>query len=773
MNCEHCGAKNKDKYSTFCCMGCEIAYKIINKLDLNKYYEYCKIIYNKMPMKVHAVENQLNYNPHIKSEDSKHRINLIVEGIHCGSCVWLIENTLKKQDGVLNARLNMSTRRLVIEWNGEKKQIKKLIDIIEKLGYKLIPYDELVSEEERKTKEHFLLKCIAVSGFASMSIMMISLGVWAGNLDESLGPYVRELMHWLSTIIAIPAILYSGIPFYKSAWSAIKAKRSNMDVPITIAIIVSALISLQQIYLGGAYTYYDAAVSLVFFLLIGRYLDIRARNKASERAQNIILSQVRSVTLCDGDKLKLVSLKKAKEGYIAFVAVGEKIPVDGVVVDGDSEVDNSLITGETIPSKITIGSNVNAGTINLINPLKIRITKLGDNTVLAEMIKLMEVAEQGKAKYVKIADRVSSYYTPIVLTLSAITFLLWMYLGANFNDALLYAVSVLIITCPCALGLAVPVVQVIASSKLMSKGVLIKSADALEKLAEIDLVVFDKTGTLTLGKPQWINKKDFTPQEIKIISSIASHSKHPLSQAVYNNSLKMLEMHVEEVRGMGLEAVSGTRKYKLGNRKFCEVEHEILDDKIEMWFRSSKNSAKRIILEDKLKDDALELVTWFKNLKMQPIMLSGDRRYVVSQMAAKVGITSYKAEVRPVDKYHYLEDLAKQEHKVLMVGDGLNDSAALKAAHVSISPASAIDIAQTNSDIVIQGDKLWPVKESYLVAKFANKLVKQNFALSLFYNLVTIPIAMGGLATPILAAVVMSLSSIMVVANSMRLNGRG
>lgn len=721
-------------------------------------------------MKVHAVENHLNYNPHIKSADSKHRINLIVEGIHCGSCVWLIENTLRKQENVLNARLNMSTRRLVIEWQGDKKQIKKLIDIIEKLGYKLIPYDELVSEQDRKDKEHFLLKCIAVSGFASMSIMMISLGVWAGNLDESLGPYVRELMHWLSTIIAIPAIIYSGIPFYKSAWRAIMARRSNMDVPISIAIIVSTLISLQQIFLQGAYTYYDAAVSLVFFLLIGRYLDIRARNKASERAHNIILSQVRSVTLCVGDKLKLVDLKKAKEGDIAFVAVGEKIPVDGILIEGESEVDNSLITGETIPNKIRVGDSVNAGTINLINPIRIRITKLGDNTVLAEMIKLMEIAEQGKAKYVKIADKVSSFYTPIVLTLSTITFAVWMYFGEEFNTALLYAVSVLIITCPCALGLAVPVVQVIASSKLMAKGILIKSADALEKLSEIDLVVFDKTGTLTLGKPQWINKSDFTPAEIKIISSIASHSKHPLSQAVYDNSIPQLKLRIEEVRGMGLEALNGTRKYKLGNRKFCEVDHEVLDDKIEMWFRQSKKEAKRLILEDRVKEDAGELVNWLKSIKMQPIMLSGDRRYVVSQIAAKLSIVSYKAEVRPVDKYHYLEDLSKQGHKVLMVGDGLNDSAALKAAHVSISPASAIDIAQTNSDIVIQGNKLWPVKESYLVAKFANKLVKQNFALSLFYNLVTIPIAMAGLATPILAAIIMSLSSIMVVGNSLRLN---
>jgi len=723
-------------------------------------------------MKVHSVENQLNYTTHVKTFDDRNRINLIVEGIHCGSCVWLIENTLKKQEGVLNARLNMSSRRLVIEWQGEKKQVKKLVDIIEKLGYKLIPYDEQTSESERKATEYFLLKCIAVSGFASMSIMMISLGVWAGNIDQSLGPYVREFMHWLSTIIAVPAIMYSGIPFFKSAWRALKASRSNMDIPISIAIIVSTLISLHQIYIQGEYTYYDAAVSLVFFLLIGRYLDLRARNKASERAQNIILSQVRSVTLIQGNKLKLVEIKKAKAGDIAFVAVGEKIPVDGIVTEGESEIDNSLITGETVPFSIKVGDYVNAGTINLNNPIKIRITKVGDNTTLAEIIKLIEVAEQGKAKYVRFADKIASYYTSIVLALSSITLATWLYLGADLNAALLYAVSVLIITCPCALGLAVPVVQVIASSRLMAKGILIKTPDALEKLSEVDTVVFDKTGTLTLGKPVWINKVDFTAQEIKLISSIASHSKHPLSQAVFDNNLKLLSVHAEEVRGMGLEATYGNKKYRLGNRKFCEVEHEVLDDKIEIWFRSSKQKAKRIILEDILKDDASRLVTWFKNLKMQPIILSGDRRYVVSQVAAKVGITSYKSEVRPVDKFHYLEDLARQEHKVLMVGDGLNDSAALKAAHVSISPASAIDIAQTSSDIVIQGNKLWPVREAYNVAHFANKLVVQNFALSFIYNALTIPVAMAGFATPILAAIVMSLSSIMVIGNSMRLTFR-
>lgn len=773
MICLHCKEPCVSITDSFCCKGCEVAHSIISKFDLGKYYEYCKNIYDKRPMKVEQIENQLEYLEYVSAEDKENRINLLVEGIHCGSCVWLIESTLRKQEGVTLAHVNLSTRRLVLKWKGKKSDVELLVKVVQDLGYKLIPFEVDVVEIENKKKEVELIKAIAVSGVATLSIMMLVMGIWAGNSDNSLGVGTRELLHWIAGLIAVPAILYSGQHFFRSAYQALNANRTNMDVPISLGIIAATLLSIQQTLLSSQYTYYDAAVSLIFFLLIGRYLDIKARNKARERAQNMVLSQAKSITLIDDGKMKLVPIKRAVAGDIAFVAVGEKIAADGIIIEGSSEVDNSLITGETIPTAVKVGDFVNAGTLNLNTPLKIRITKVGENTTLAEIIKLVETAEQGRANYSRIADRVASVYTPVVLLLSWVTLMLWMYFGSDLSTGIESAVAVLIVTCPCALGLAVPVVQVIATSRLMSKGVLVKSADALEKLSEIDSVVLDKTGTLTMGKPAWVNREDFTDDEIKIVCSIASHSKHPLSLAItkgFND--KPLKIEVDELKGQGLACRYKSYNIKLGSRKFCEVTDDAKDDHLELWFKFGAKKLKRLIFKDELKADAKDMIKWMGKKMFQTYLLSGDRKFVVARVASKLGISNFKSEVTPKEKYKYLDDLAKVGHKVLMVGDGLNDAAALKKAHVSMSPSTAIDVAQTNADIVFQGEKLLPVKEAYETAKIASKLIMQNFVISFAYNAITIPLAMLGYLNPIIAAIVMSASSLMVVGNSMRLNIR-
>lgn len=716
-------------------------------------------------------ENHLDYKEFINKSGDTCRINLIVEGIHCGSCVWLIENTLRKTEGVLSAHVNLSTRRLALEWTGKKELINDFVKTIQDLGYKLIPFEVDAIELENIQKETELLKSIAVSGIAALSVMMIVMGIWIGNFDDSLGFWSRSLLHIISSIIAIPAIIYSGRTFYKSAYTAIMSNRSNMDVPITLGIISATLISVQQTLLSSEYTYYDAAIGLIFFLLIGRYLDIKARNKARERAQNMVLTQAKSITIIHKGVMKLVSIRKAKEGDIAFVAVGEKISADGVIIEGETEVDNSMITGETNPIALKVGDYVNAGTLNLSTPIKIRITKIGENTTLAEIIKLIEVAEQGRANYVRLADKVSSYYTPIVLALSWLTLILWTYLQGNVTQGIVSAIAVLIITCPCALALAVPVVQVVATSKLMSKGILVKTPDALEKLSQINTVVLDKTGTITLGKPHWVNKSDFTKEHIKIIASMGSKSKHPLSLAVSRFlEDKPYKIEIEEFKGQGLEGKYKSSKIKLGSKKFCEVKETANDDYLELWFKQGTKKAKRLIFEDKVKVDAKSIVDWIGMKMFKTLLLSGDRKFVVAKVASKIGIHSFKAEVTPSDKFRYLDELTKTGSKILMVGDGLNDAPALKKAHVSMSPSSAIDVAQTNADIVFQGDKLQPIKDAYNTAKFSNKLVMQNIALSVAYNIITIPLAMLGLINPIIAAIVMSSSSLIVVGNSLRLN---
>jgi len=772
MHCKHCGEElNRDENDGFCCLGCNTAHSIINALNLGKYYEYCQTIYFKMPMKVHKVINELNYIDYINKTPQGYRISLIVEGIHCGSCVWLIENTLRQQRDVLSVQLNLSTKRLVIEWrNQDERYINDLVNITEKLGYKLIPFTPDASIAENQRNEHELLKCLIIAGFGSVSIMMITFGIWVANNNQEMTPYLRDMLHWVATLITVPAIFYAGRPFFRSALAALKARHSNMDVPISIATILAVAISMQELLRSSHYIYLDAAISLVFFLLIGRYLDLKVRNKARQAAQNLVLSQAQSITLFNDGALKLTGIKNAEAGDIAFVAAGGKIPVDGIVISGESEVDSSLITGETLPVRVREGGFVNAGTINLLNPLKIKITRLGENTTLSEIIRLMENAEQGKARFVQLADRIASYYTPVVISLSLLTLIGWLLMGARTADAVLYAISVLIITCPCALGLAVPIVQVIATSRLLSQGILVKSADALERLAQCQSFIFDKTGTLTEGMPKFVKSSDFPQDQLEAIASLAGQSRHPLCEAITRAYTgKLISVKVSEKKGFGVEASIAGVNCKLGNQVFCNVKNTIDDGFSEAWFKADGKKAVRLKFSDTVKADARQLMTWLKEKGFNTGIISGDRSKAVAIVAEQIGLPVYHAESMPQDKYEFIETLQKQGVKTVMIGDGLNDAAALKLAHVSMSPASALDIAQTSADIVFQGKKLWPVREAFEVAVSSVKLVKQNFAISIAYNLVTIPFAMFGFATPVMAAIIMSASSIMVVLNAMRL----
>lgn len=723
-------------------------------------------------MKVNQIENNLDYLEYVETKGSEAKITLLVEGIHCGACVWLIENTLKKQQGVTNARVNLSTDRLVLEWVGDKELISYLVPVIEKLGYKATPFaaDQMLAKSLEQQKD--LLKRLTVSGAASAQVMMLSGAIWAGNLQSSIGEYTRLLLHLLIAIITIPAVIYSGLPFFRSAITAIKNKRSNMDVPISVGTITAVIVSIQETLYHRDYTYYDAAISLIFILLIGRYLDLEVRNQANAAACDLILSQPTSVTIIENNKYKLIGIKKALPGQIALVTLGERIPIDGVVVEGESEVDNSIINGETTPIKVRAGSNVFAGSINISSVLKIKITKTGDNTTLNEIIKLVENAKQVKSQYINVVDRVASFYTPVVFTAAVFTFFIWYFvLAAPITKALLYAIAVLIVTCPCALGLAVPIVQVVAVLKLMKNGILVKSQNVLERMSGITDIIFDKTGTITYGNPHWLNKDEYNKETIQIISSMAKHSKHPLMKAIsgVTQDIAILPMEVEEQKGMGLSAIVNGEEVKIGSRVWCGVESAVdNDDYLEAWFRY-KNRLTRVIFEDSIRKEASEIVKELRKNGYEIHLLSGDRSSVVQTVAERLSISNFKGLLKPEDKFNVIKAMQKEGKKVLMVGDGLNDSPALQLADASLSPSAALAITSNNADIVFQKD-LFSVAECLCTAKKSIKLIKQNFLFSFIYNILAVPIAMVGLMTPLIAAVAMASSSIIVVLNSMRLN---
>ncbi len=702
--------------------------------------------------------------------DGAHSLHVLVDGMHCPSCVAIIEGALRKQPAVTNARLNLSTKRLRIVWNGAVELGDNWVALINGMGYRAMPFDPETAETAEKKEEKFLLRCLAVAGFASGNLMLFSVPLWSSD-TVAMGDATRTLFHWIQAIISIPAVAYCGMPFYQSAWKALRRWHTNMDVPISVAVVLATLMSLFETLTHGTHSYFDSAVMLLFFLLIGRYLEARARGRARSAAHDLLQMMTGFATVLHGDgRTETIPLSDIQEGMMLRVAAGEKIGADGVVTFGASDIDTSLITGETMPQRAEIGTAVFAGTMNLTAPMTMRVTKAGERALLSEIIALMESAEQAQAKYVTVADKISSWYTPTVHALAAATFAGWMLLGnAPWQVALLYAATVLIITCPCALGLAVPVVQVLASGKLMRAGILLKSGSALERLAAVTHAVFDKTGTLTLGKPEMLSPERYSAEDLQMAASLAAHSKHPLSQAVvkaYAGALLPLE--VQEVQGCGLEATG----MRLGKRSWATNVADDGENVMELWLAVDGKAPVRFIFADQLRDDAQHVIARLHAAGITTALLSGDRVDVTRETAAALGIAQAEGGLSPLQKTERIAALKASGAQVLMVGDGLNDAPSLASATVSMSPASAMDITQNAADIVFQGAQLRPVLTAWSTACFSQTLVKQNFILAILYNVVAIPLAVAGMVTPLIAAIAMSSSSLLVIANAMRLNTR-
>ncbi len=705
--------------------------------------------------------------------DGLNQLHLLVENLQCAACIGKIEGRLRREEGVVDARVNMSTRRLIITWESGKADPAILMRAVAGLGYPVAPFDPADAARGADKEEKRLLSSLAVAGFAAGNVMLLSVSIWSGHAG-GMGEGTRTLFHWISALIALPAVVYAGQPFFKSAIATLRAGQLNMDVPISLAVLLASAMSIQQTMQNAQHAYFDAAITLLFFLLIGRYLDQRARNKARSAATHLLGLQAQAATvIADDGTRQALRLCDVRAGMTVLVAQGERIPVDGEVTTGTSDVDTALITGESLPKLAAPGEMVFAGTLNLTAPLTLKATAVADGTLLSEIVRLMEVAEQGRAKYVRLADRVAKVYSPVVHILAAVTFIGWLALtNVGWEPSLMVAIAVLIITCPCALGLAVPTVQVVASGRLLKAGVLVKSPDALEKLAAIDTVVFDKTGTLTRGHPELVAGKHEIG-DLALAAALADHSRHPLSQAVVRSAGSAPRpkiSRVEEIPGRGIEAEFNGTRVRLGSRAWCGVEGSSdWTEGPEIWLTAVNSAPVQFRFRDALRKDAVEVLNKLKKQGLAIELLSGDTTSAVKPIAAMLRIDTWKAECLPGDKTARLDALESEGRAVLMVGDGLNDAPSLVAAHVSMSPVNAADVSQTASDLVFQGAELKPILTAINVAKSATRLVKQNFALAVGYNAIAVPIAMLGFVTPLIAAVAMSSSSIIVTLNALRL----
>ncbi len=540
--------------------------------------------------------------------------------------------------------------------------------------------------------------------------------------------------------------------------------------------------SLYATAAGRPHAFFDSAITLLFFLLIGRYLDLRARGRARQAAQHVVALATRVVRIVRPQGgVETRRADSVRAGDIVLVASGERIPVDGVIARGATVIDQSIVTGEALPQQASLGAAVFAGSINLGQPIEVTTRGAGESTLLAEIARLMEAAEHAQGRYVTLADRVARRYAPIVHVAGALTFAGWfLLLGASVETAIAHAIAVLIITCPCALALAVPVVQVVVSSRLLGRGILLKSATALERLSQIDMIVLDKTGTLTRGRPELAaifadaaTRAAIDP--VRVAAALAQASRHPLALAVQRAAPGVVAWHdVVEESGAGLRCASAAGEWRLGNRMFCGIDAHAAsthagDDRPELWLVGPGITPVRFAFDDMLRSDAVEMVAALRRRGFGLRLLSGDRPPAVEAMARKAGIEAWRAAASPAEKARELGELAARGCKTAMIGDGLNDAPALAAAHASLSPSSAIDIAQNAADVVFMGDRRQPVLVTIALARAARRVARQNLVLAIGYNALAVPLAVAGLVTPLIAAIAMSSSSLVVIANALRL----
>lgn len=757
--CAHCGARLAAGQDRFCCAGCEGAHALVTGLGLAAFYG--RQTAEAGTLRPEGVASDLDFASFAEAlEDGTHRLDLVVAGLTCGACVWLVEQALAAEADVLSARASLSARRLTVAWRGEAARANELVARLSGLGFRVAPWSPACLRATEDAEGRALTRALGIAAFGSMNVMLVSVAVWVGT---DMGEATRHGLHWLAALIAMPVVLIAGMPFYSSAWSALRAGRPNMDLAVSLGVLATALMSLSETIFNGPYTYFDGATALLALLLAGRVLDRAARRRARQSVAELLALQEGLVSrLLPGGRTEAVPVERIAAGERLLVAAGERLRLDGVA-GTDALLDAAATTGESVPRAFAPGTALPAGAVNMGAPFAMSVTAAARDGSIAAMARLLERAEQAKGRFVAIADRASRWYVPVAHAVAAATFVLWwVVLESAWQVALVNAVCVLLITCPCALALAVPAVQVVAVGGLFRRGVLVTSATALERLAAADHAVLDKTGTLTEGRPVLIPQGQ--PEAVlRRAASLARASRHPLAQALLRACPDApLAEGVREVPGQGLEGAAA----RLGSPAFCGLAPSA--DGMTLAFREGTAAPVLFRFADRMRDDAPGAVQGLKDLGLGVELLSGDGEGAVADLAWQVGVPAWRSAADPAAKAGRIAALKAEGRHPLMVGDGINDAAALAAAHVSASPAGATDLAQTASDLVLQREGLAALPAAIRIARGAQALARQNIGFSLVYNVLAVPMAVAGLVTPLIAAVVMASASLVVVLNALR-----
>jgi Cu2+-exporting ATPase len=807
-SCYHCGLPVvdpvqftffiQDKSHSFCCAGCQAVASLIHESGLDQFYQYRSRLNQKVS------ERAVDYRYYDRGDiqqpfvvdngDQQKTAYLLLDGITCAACVWLIEHSLGSISGVSNVTVNAATHQCIIRWHNEQQMLSVLMQRLAALGYRPQPFTRQQQQQQQQQQQRSMLLRMGFAGFAMMQVGMVAVALYAGALQGIDAQWV-QLLRWVSLLVASPVVLFSAQPFWMAAWRCLKPlfagnkTHLTMDVPVSLAIILAYLASAWATITQSGEVYFDSIAMFTFFLLLGRYLEMRLRYRNQQQLG--VLTELLPMTVnrvisnpASNDVLtEVVALTAVKQGDRLRVITGDTIPCDGLVVDGVSAVVEALLTGESEALNKTVGDKVIAGTVNTEGTLVIEVTATGDSTRLSTINRLVKDAEQEKPLAQQIADRVASYFVLAVLLVSVLVF--WLWYNIDPSAALWVTLSVLVVTCPCALSLATPTALTAAVAVMQRKGLLILKSHVIEALTTIDTIVFDKTGTLTIGQPKVtkvvvVDEQVDAAEALIIAASLEQGSSHPIATAFSDVRQRRVVDHLTVVTASGVSGMIAGSSYRLGKPAFAlEMStKKTVHKKDELappastgqWLLLSKNrqALAWIALNDPLRSSAVEAIATLRSQGLRLEILSGDSDSAVSAVATELGV-AYLAEQTPEQKFSYVCAQQKQQHRLLMVGDGINDVPVLTRADVSIAMDSATDFARTRADSILLANKLMVLPQVIAFAHKAKAIIRQNIIWAIAYNALALPLAAFGYIPPYLAAIGMSLSSLVVLVNAMRL----
>ncbi|WP_261817356.1 heavy metal translocating P-type ATPase [Vibrio gallicus] len=781
-SCYHCGEEIPAN-TTFsvtilgeprqmCCPGCESVAQTIVDSGLVSYYQYRTEKAERVDLVPEQLQSLIHYdNEQIQSEfvrNDEHtsEVTLSLDGVSCAACAWLIEKQINTHKGVVRIHVNTATHRAILAWDRREAKLSELLSAIHRLGYKAAPFEADKQEETYYRSMKQYLYRLGIAGLATMQVMMLAVALYLevfGNLEPEFKHYFR----FVSLIFATPVLLYSALPFYLNAWRSLKARTLGMDVPVSLALIFAYIASLIATFTQSGEVFFESISMFTFFLLLGRFLEMRARRKAAAASANLLKLIPAMATLQNGEQ---VPVKNLNIGDRVRVLAGEHVPADGIVIDREVFVDESMLTGESLHVKKELSDNVFAGTVNGEQTFVLEVNCRNQESMIAKIVRLQDQAQSGKPKIAEIADIVARYFVAAILIISAATYIYWHYNAPD--DAFWIMLAVLVATCPCALSLATPTAITCGTSRMSSLGLLLRKSHAIETLCKVNHLIVDKTGTLTEGKVSLSHTEvlnSMTKREVlAIAASIEAHANHPIASAFKPYADKNIEIdNVDNHIGLGLSGDYKGRACKIGSYKFVaptdinscpQTVYMSLDNKLIATFTYT----------DPLRESSIEFISKIKQLGIKTTLLTGDSQQNASPIADKLNIDTVVSGVSPQGKLDYLQSLPNQQI-TMMIGDGINDAPTLAGAHLSVAMGGGTDVAKSSADMVLLGDRLDKLIAARQLALKTRKIIRENLAWSLGYNLLILPLAVAGLVAPYIAVVGMSASSIIVVTNSLRL----